>query len=165
MLATCRDEFCMKALMFFLLIGMITYFLEGPLVVIWILSLGFEIPLTMLLTWSIFFALRARKVSLILRTSDVLALVLVAWAYDLAGLLLPFLFLLSAKGFLLWKYLEIVFTFFLDLAGRGGRGGFLLMVTGTSFACCYDSRLKGLNQEATLVLSNTRELDRVPKTK
>jgi len=30
---------------------------------------------------------------------------------------------------------------------------------------CYDSRLKGLSQETTLVLSNTRELDRVPKTK
>ena len=30
---------------------------------------------------------------------------------------------------------------------------------------CYESRLKGLSQETTLVLSNTRELDRVPKTK
>ena len=30
---------------------------------------------------------------------------------------------------------------------------------------CYESRLKGLSQEATLVLSNTRELDRVPNTK
>ena len=29
---------------------------------------------------------------------------------------------------------------------------------------CYDSRLKGLSQETTLVLSNTRELDRVPST-
>ena len=31
-------------------------------------------------------------------------------------------------------------------------------------AQCYGSRLKGLSQEATLVLSNTRELDRVPST-
>ena len=30
---------------------------------------------------------------------------------------------------------------------------------------CYESMLKGLSKEATLVLSNTRELDRVPKTK
>ena len=30
---------------------------------------------------------------------------------------------------------------------------------------CYESRLKGLNQETTLVLSNTRELNRVPNTK
>jgi len=30
---------------------------------------------------------------------------------------------------------------------------------------CYDSRLKVLSQETTLVLSNTRELDRVPNTK
>ena len=30
---------------------------------------------------------------------------------------------------------------------------------------CYESRLKRLSQETTLVLSNTRELDRVPNTK
>jgi len=30
---------------------------------------------------------------------------------------------------------------------------------------CYESMLKGLSKEATLVLSNTRELDRVPNTK
>ena len=30
---------------------------------------------------------------------------------------------------------------------------------------CYESMLKGLSKETTLVLSNTRELDRVPKTK
>jgi len=34
-----------------------------------------------------------------------------------------------------------------------------------SYLYCYGSRLKGLSQETTLVLSNTRELDRVPKTK
>jgi len=32
-------------------------------------------------------------------------------------------------------------------------------------AACYESMLKGLSKEATLVLSNTRELDRVPNTK
>jgi len=30
---------------------------------------------------------------------------------------------------------------------------------------CYELRLKGLSDRTTLVLSNTRELDRVPKTK
>ena len=30
---------------------------------------------------------------------------------------------------------------------------------------CYDSKLKVLSNETTLVLSNTRELDRVPNTK
>ena len=30
---------------------------------------------------------------------------------------------------------------------------------------CYESMLKGLSKEATLILSNTRELDRVPNTK
>ena len=29
---------------------------------------------------------------------------------------------------------------------------------------CYDSKLKGLSDEQTLVLSDTRELDRVPNT-
>ena len=32
-------------------------------------------------------------------------------------------------------------------------------------AQCYESKLQGLGDETTLVLSNTRELDRVPKTK
>ena len=30
---------------------------------------------------------------------------------------------------------------------------------------CYESMLKELSKEATLILSNTRELDRVPSTK
>ena len=30
---------------------------------------------------------------------------------------------------------------------------------------CYDSKLKGLSVKLTLVLSDTRELDRVPNTK
>jgi len=30
---------------------------------------------------------------------------------------------------------------------------------------CYDSMLKGLSKELTLILSDTRELDRVPSTK
>jgi len=30
---------------------------------------------------------------------------------------------------------------------------------------CYESKLKELSDETTLVLSNTRELDRVPNTK
>ena len=30
---------------------------------------------------------------------------------------------------------------------------------------CYDSKPKGLSNETTLVLSNTRKLDRVPSTK
>jgi len=30
---------------------------------------------------------------------------------------------------------------------------------------CYESKLKELSNETTLVLSNTRELDKVPSTK
>ena len=32
------------------------------------------------------------------------------------------------------------------------------------YANCYDLKLKGLSNKTTLVLSNTRELDRVPST-
>ena len=35
----------------------------------------------------------------------------------------------------------------------------------TNLNCCYDSMLKVLSKELTLVLSDTRELDRVPNTK
>ena len=35
----------------------------------------------------------------------------------------------------------------------------------TSLAYCYDLKLKELSDKTTLVLSNTRELDRVPSTK
>ena len=125
----------MKALIFSLLIGMITCFLEGPLVIIWILSLGLESPLTMLLIWSIFFALRAGKASLILRTSNMLADILVAWAYNLARLMFPTWFLFSAEGFLLWKYLEMTLTSFFDLTRRGDGGETLLIVMGTDFSC------------------------------
>jgi len=37
-------------------------------------------------------------------------------------------------------------------------------VASTSYLNCYDSKLKVLSNELTLVLSNTRELDRVPST-
>ena len=33
------------------------------------------------------------------------------------------------------------------------------------YSSCYDLKLKGLSDRTTLVLSNTRELDRVPSTK
>ena len=43
---------------------------------------------------------------------------------------------------------------------------FMAMIEGIlAEGLCYESMLKGLSKEATLVLSNTRELDRVPKTK
>ena len=36
-----------------------------------------------------------------------------------------------------WKYLEMMLISFLDLAGRGGRGGALLIVTRTGFAISF----------------------------
>ena len=50
--------------------------------------------------------------------------------YDLVGLE-PSFFLLSVEGFLFWKYLDIVFTFFMDLGGRDGGGETLLREMGT----------------------------------
>jgi len=38
-------------------------------------------------------------------------------------------------------------------------------IDGTFNKECYELRLKGLSNRTTLVLSNTRELDRVPNTK
>ena len=124
MLTTWVAEFFMKLLLFLLLIGIITCFLEGPLVVIWIRGLGFRFPLTILLIWSIFSALRVRSISLILSTSDMFTVGFDAWAYDMAG------FLSSTDGLLFWKYFEMMFTSFFDLARRGGGGGIFSMVTG-----------------------------------
>ena len=42
-------------------IGMITCFLEGPLVVIWMQGLGLEGPLMMLLIWSISLAIKIEE--------------------------------------------------------------------------------------------------------
>ena len=50
--------------------------------------------------------------------------------------LLPWM-LFSTTDFSEWNYLEITLTSFLDLAGRGGSDGTLLIVTGTSFAISF----------------------------
>ena len=50
MLATCAEEFFMKDEMLSLLIGMMTCFLNGPLVVILMRGFALFCPLTMLLT-------------------------------------------------------------------------------------------------------------------
>ena len=68
----------MKVLLLSPLMGIMTCFLERPLVVIWMRSFGLGLPLMILFTWSIFFALKARKASLIFRTSEVFAEGLVA---------------------------------------------------------------------------------------
>ena len=72
MLDTCTKKFFMKLEMLLLPMGMMTYFLEGPFVVIWMQGLGLGLSLTMLLIWLIFLALMERNASLILMTLDVL---------------------------------------------------------------------------------------------
>jgi len=72
MLDMWSKEFLINASTLSLLIGIMTCFLDGPLVVIWILGFGLDDPLMILLTWSIFSAFRVGKVFLILRTSAVL---------------------------------------------------------------------------------------------
>jgi len=51
------------------------------------------------------------------------------------------------------------------LAVTRGAGSIERGVTGSNMGPhCYESMLKGLSKEATLVLSNIRELNRVPST-
>jgi len=115
----------------------------------------------MLFTWSILLAFKAGKVSLILRTLDVEVGVLEAWAYDLVfwGLGDPIsLFFLTFSGFLVWKYFEMTFISFLDLAGRGGRGRALLIVTGVAFGAFFlelplEGGMRGVNFDDILDLS------------
>ena len=72
----------MNFVIFLLLIGMITCFLDSLLVIIWICDLALRLLLTMFWIWLIFFVLRAGKAFLILMTSDVLVLCLEAYIYD-----------------------------------------------------------------------------------
>jgi len=51
---------------------MMTCFLDGPFIVIWIHSFGLELPLMMFWIWLIFLALIAENVFLILMISAVL---------------------------------------------------------------------------------------------
>ena len=89
--------------------------------------------------------------------SDVLTGGLETCAYDFPGLVLLSLVVFSTANFLGWKYLEMVLISFLVLAGRGGRGGTLLIVTGTNFGipfllllCCGIDF--GVNFDETLTL-------------
>ena len=111
------DEFLRKAVILSLLIGMITCFLDGPFVVIWMCSLSLGLPFTMLLTLSIWLVFKAGKDFLIFSISDMLGDCFDTWVYDLVGLSVFDLLLFGLK------YFEILLTLFLDLAGSGGRGG------------------------------------------
>ena len=87
MLATCKELFFINFKLFSLLIGIMTCFLDRPLVVIWIWGFILGLPLTILLIWSILFALRDGKISLILIISEVLASCFKIWAYNFLGCL------------------------------------------------------------------------------
>ena len=113
MLATCIKEFFMNFILLSLLIGIIICFLDGPFIVIWIHGFSFEVPLMILLIWSIFFVPIDGNISLILMTSDVLIFCFEAWVYDFGGCLLVL------AGLLLLKNLEIMLTSFWDLAEIG----------------------------------------------
>ena len=100
----------MNLILLLLLIGVITCFLNGPFVVIWIQGFAFGILLMMLLIWLIFFVLMEGNASLILITSEVLIFWLKTWAYDLAGCLRLAAYLLFLKNF------KITLTSFWNLA-------------------------------------------------
>ena len=65
------------------------------------------------------------------------------------------IFCTTIEAQVVFKILLVLVTGQLAITGQLGREVHLW---------CYDSRLKVLSQETTLVLSNTRELDRVPST-
>ena len=104
----------------------------------------------MLFTWSILYVFNVENASLIFRTSEVLAEGLEACMYDLPLWSLEGCLLFSPEGFLVWKYLEMTLISFLVLAGSGGRGGALLIVTelglGISFlVLLFDEGILGVN--------------------
>jgi len=103
-----------------LLIGIITYFLEGLFVIIFRLDLGLPMPLMILWMLSILFVCSLEKVSLIFRIS--LILDNEAWAYDF-----PVSFL-SVGLILFLKNLNISLIF-LDVFVKI-RGGNFVKLTG-----------------------------------
>ena len=156
-LAIWRDESFIKEEIFLPLIGMIICLWEGSLVVILMCGLVLFEPFMILLTWSIFWALREGNISLIFKTSEVLTEVFEACTYDLPKLTLLLWVELLTVDFLGLKYLEIVLTSFLVLAGRGRGGGTLLIVTGTGFTISFLLMLLGgivlgVNFDDTFVL-------------
>ena len=112
MLAIWSELFSMNFFMLLLLIGIITCFWEGPLVVIWMRGLGLGVLLM------IFWVLRAENVSLILMISLTLVFGLRACICDLVLVDL--------------KYLEIWLTSFFNLARS--RDSIFSMLVGTSFS-------------------------------
>ena len=61
----------MKLVVLFLFIRIITCFLNGPLVVIWMWSLGLSLLLTMFCIWSVFFTLKVENMFFILMTFSI----------------------------------------------------------------------------------------------
>ena len=115
----------LSSIKFFLLllfIETITCFLDGPFVVILICSLGLLLLLMIFWILSILFALRNKKVSLILRTFSILLLDLKAWAYDFPELVLNW------EDFWVLKYLDILLISLEDLAGIRGAIFWCLLV-------------------------------------
>ena len=126
MLVIWRELFFMNLAMLSLPIKMIIRLLDSPLVIIWMHSLAFGLPLTMLWIWSIFLVSRAGKFSLILITSDVLISCLEVCVCNFGDCLET----LTSLMFL--KYLEIWLTFFCDLVGIGGKIFLILTRVGLS---------------------------------
>ena len=123
-LATCSELFFMNFTVLSLLIGKMICFLDSSFVVIWMCGLDLGLPLTMFWIWSIFFALRARKASLILMTSDVFILCLEACTYDF------WVSFVTVTSLIFLKYLEIWLTSFWDLAEIEGGIFSILARTG-----------------------------------
>jgi len=105
----------MNFILLSLFIRTITCFLEGPFVVILILSLGLLLSLIIFWMLLILFALRLEKASLILKTFLVVFLDFDAWEYDLP------LLLFSLAELVILKYFYISLTSLGNLAGIDSR--------------------------------------------
>jgi len=118
-LAIWSKLFFMNLLMLLLLIEIMTCFLDRPLVVIWIHSLGLGEPEMILWIQLTFWVFNIEKVFLILMTSKVLFANLDVCALDcFEACAYDLLVLLKLSSDLLFlKYLEIWLTSFYDLAG------------------------------------------------
>jgi len=122
---TCILALFMMRSVYFLVIGMIAYFFEGPLVVIWIFLLLLASLFITTLWISIIFLLgSARKASLILRMFLAVAMTCVN---DLTDVLL-----LLSLVFLVNQNLDF-FNCFLVEQGERGRGMFMAILLWESF--------------------------------
>ena len=140
----------MKFILLSSLMEMMTCLCNGPFVVKLIQGLGFEVLFLLMIFWMLLILLASnnRKASFIFKTSLVLPMGLVTYAYEVT------LALILVVDFVGMKYLEISFTFFGNLARIGE---IFLILVGLSvlfslFLPFFSKLTLGVNLKATFYL-------------